>query len=498
MPTPPRPTPTASLLANVRRVAVVRCVLWLLALAALVPAAQAASLEAALQREVAAARSVTGALGVHVIDIADGREIYAYQADTPRILASNTKLLSTAAALDLLGADYQQQTPLLMRGPVYGGVLSGDLAVVGSGDPNLSGRFHDADPFAIFRAWGEQLRRRGVRRVQGDLYLVRGLFDDQWVHPDWPRDQLDRWYEAPVAALSFSDNCFLVRVRPSARPGDPAVVEQIPDLGLYEVDNQALTTSNRRRHSIQVSREPGSRTFRVRGYAYRGAGPVDAWVSVPDPTAYFAAALRAALAEAGIEVAGADVRVAALPGAVWEQVASYHSGLEQTLTVTNHRSQNFYAESLVKLLGAVSEGEGSWSSGLLVVRRFLASVGWAPGEVSVADGSGLSRANRATPRQMTSLLSYMYARPDRDRFLHTLPASGDPETSWHRRLSEAPYRGNVLAKTGTLTGVSTLSGYVKSTSDRLYAFSLLFNDTPAVWKARRAQDRLMMAIIDSG
>ena len=473
-----------------------------LAVALAVVPVGATPLDQELQRQVTSARKVTRALGFHVVELAPGKggeqEVFSHLPDTPRILASNTKLFTTAAAVDQLGADFTFDTPLLMRGPLYDGVLAGDLAVIGSGDPNISGRAHDADPFAIFRRWGEQLRRRGVTRVRGDLILVGGLFDDQWVHPDWPVDQLDRWYQAPVAALSFSDNCFLVRVKPGAEPGAPALVEQTPDLGLYSVENSAVTTSSRRQHSVKVTREPGSWVFRVTGRIYLAGDPVDKWVSVPDPVAHFSAALRAAMAEAGVAVDGVDRRVEQLPGAVWEQVARHTSDLETTLTVTNHRSQNFYAESLVKLLGARAERAGGWPAGLRAVQGFLQSIGLQAGAFTVADGSGLSRSNYATPRQLTWLLSYMHGRDDRDVFLRSLPASGEPMTSWNRRLDEDPYRGKVLAKTGTLRGVSTLSGYVESTSGRLYAFSMLFNETPAVWKARRAQDRLLMALIDHG
>ncbi len=466
----------------------------------------ATPLEQALSKQLASAHGVTRSLGVHVVRLEGERpgkpasesEVFAHLADAPRILASNTKLFTTAAAFDQLGSDFVFSTPLLMRGSLYDGFLSGDLAVVGSGDPNISGRLHDADPFAIFKGWAEQLRRRGVRRVRGNLYLVGGLFDDEWVHPDWPADQLDRWYEAPIAALSFSDNCFLVRVRPGQQAGEPAVVEQVPDLGLYEVNNTATTTASRRQHAIQVTRPRGSTVFQVTGRIYRDGDSVDKWVSVQDPISFFAAALRAALREKGIEVDGADQRVAALPGAVWEEVARHRSSLETTLSITNRRSQNFYAESLLKLLGARSEGVGSWDSGLRVVKRFLTSIGIESSAYVVADGSGMSRHNRATPRQLTQLLGYLNSRHDREGFLRSLPASGEEATSWHNRLVEDPYRGRVLAKTGTLRGVSTLSGYATATSGRFYAFSLLFNDTPAAWKARRAQDRFLMALIDHG
>jgi len=463
------------------------------------PAAHAAlSLDAALKTRVGEARQNAPELGVSIVDVESGEEVYAYRADTPRILASNTKLFTSAAALDLLGADFEFETPVLVRGAVYDGILDGDLAVVGGGDPNLSGRLHGGDIYAVFRGWAEVLKKRGVRQVAGDLYLVHGLFSDGFVHPDWPEEQLARWYEAPVAALSFNDSCVLVRVRPGDRAGAPATVELVPDLGLFRVVSQVSTTASRRRHYVVVQREAGSSEIQVRGSVYLGGDPAEAWVTVPDPVAYFGAALRAALAEEGITLHGRTIPASTLPGAVWERVYTERTDLLTTLTVLNHRSQNFYAESVLKVLGARLGQGGSWSQSLPVVEAFLRRAGLDEG-FELADGSGMSRGNRASPRQMVDLLRFMYFHARGKEFLGTLPYSGSEDANgWRRRLAEGPYRGNVFAKTGTLSGISALSGYAKGTSGRLYAFSILCNRVGAVWRARRAQDAILRALIDHG
>ena len=132
------------------------------------------------------------------------------------MIASNSKLFTTAAALDALGPAYVFETRFLMRGAVDRGVLHGDLGVIGAGDPQISGREYDGDPYGAFRPWAAALRERGIERITGDLYLAHGLFEPMEIHPEWPRDQLTDWYEAPIAALAFSDNCILVRVSPGA------------------------------------------------------------------------------------------------------------------------------------------------------------------------------------------------------------------------------------------------------------------------------------------
>jgi D-alanyl-D-alanine carboxypeptidase/D-alanyl-D-alanine-endopeptidase (penicillin-binding protein 4) len=460
------------------------------------PAPASTPLGRVLENQVRAARRVAPSLGVHVVELESGEEVYGYRADEVRVLASNTKLFTTAAAVDLLGPAYEFETGILIRGAVYDGILDGDLAVVGGGDPNLSGRLYDGDPYGAFRRWARALKERGVRRVAGDLLLVHGLFESQGIHPDWPPDQLARWYEAPVGALSFNDNCVLVRVSPGARPGAPGQVELVPELGLFRVIGQVKTSGSRGRHHVVVTREPESHEIRVAGSVYLRGEPLEAWVTVPAPVEYFGAALRAALAGEGVEVLGSTVPTADLPGAVWERVFTHRTDLATTITVVNRRSQNFYAESVLKLLGARVGGEGSWASGVAAVEAFLARAGLA-GSVELADGSGMSRGNRAAPRHLTELLRFMFFHPAGAEFVLSLPVSGGEEPTWQRRLAEAPYRGNVFAKTGTLNGVSALSGYAKGASGRLYVFSILCNGG-GVWQARRAQDAIVRAIIDHG
>ena len=155
-------------------------------------------LAAALEPQVRAAARVAPELGVHVADAVTGESLYEHQADRPLVAASNTKLVTTAAALDLLGPGYLYETRFEQRGEQLGSTLAGDLAVRGAGDPNISGRSFDGDPLAVFRGWASELARRGIRTVEGDLYLEHRRFDDERIHPDWPRNQLHRHYEAPV------------------------------------------------------------------------------------------------------------------------------------------------------------------------------------------------------------------------------------------------------------------------------------------------------------
>lgn len=470
--------------------------LWTLAGAALAQPAPDRTLNRAINEEVRRALQAAPELSVLVTELASGDPIYSYRADELRIVASNTKLLTTAAALHYLGPGFVFDTPLLARGRVEGGVLHGDLAVVGRGDPTVSERF-TLDPFAVFRGWARALEERGIFRVDGDLLLVHGYFEDAEVHPDWPRDQLARWYEAPISALSFNDNCVWVRVSPTG--AGRGRVDLLPDLGLFPVTNLTRVGDSSRYHGVTITRRNGSSEIEARGYVWRRAEPLDAWVTVPDPTAWFGAALETALSEEGIPVAGDRRPVEDLPAGAWERIAAHRSGLLDVLAVINKRSQNFFAESLLKALGAERCGGGTWERGIEAVAQFLeAEVGVPRGAYQMADGSGMSRRNRFTASQLVRLLRHMYYHRWGRAFLQSLPYSGEEGLSWERRLERPPYRNNVYAKTGTLSGVSTLSGYAKGRSGKLYAFSILGNRTRTTWQTRDAQDRILRALIDHG
>jgi D-alanyl-D-alanine carboxypeptidase/D-alanyl-D-alanine-endopeptidase (penicillin-binding protein 4) len=442
---------------------------------------------------VGRAQHASSELGVHIVELDTGETVYDFNADQPRVIASNTKLLTTAAALDAFGPGYFFETRFVLRGKVRNGVLEGDLGVVGGGDPHISGRDYGGDTYAAFRPWAQTLRERGINRVTGDIYLAHGLFQAPNIHPDWPREQLTRWYEAPVDALSFSDDCILVRVWPSATGGRP-MVELVPDVPVLRLENTARTTPSSRGQQVIIARAGDA--LIVRGSIGRNSGPVETWVTIPDPVRYFGEGLKAALAEGGVGVDGHLRPVEQLPGAIWERVGVHRTDLLSIITVTNKRSQNFYAETLAKYLGAMRCGHGSWPEGTRAVGEFLRGIGVPPGSFTMSDGSGMSRDNRFAPRHLTTLLRHMFFHPAGREFAQSLPFSGEDLGSWKRRMAVPPYRGNVLAKTGTLDGVSALSGYAKAVSGKSYAFSILCNRTSG--DARLAQDRIVMTLIDHG
>jgi D-alanyl-D-alanine carboxypeptidase/D-alanyl-D-alanine-endopeptidase (penicillin-binding protein 4) len=403
----------------------------------------------------------TGRLGLVVHSLKRNAVVYAHQEREPLRLASNTKLLTTAAALDRLGADFRFRTSV--------GVAGADLHVFGGGDPNLSGRFHEDDPTAILRRWAEALKAAGIGRV-GNLVLHTGIFDGLRRHPGWKEYDPWVWWNAPFGPLSLNDNCLDLKVEPG-REGQPVAARLVPDVPLFTLVNQARSAA-RPKKPLHVSRQAGSTVVALRGETGARA---TYWVAVDDPTLFFGAALTRTLESAGIEVTGSveesDLPLERVSG--YRELASWESGLAATLEVCNKSSQNFYAEMLLRTLGWKRRGIGSTGTGIAEVEAFLQEAGIVG--VRLADGSGLTKENLSCAGDLVRLLLHMLRHKDAAVFLRSLAVNGEPEGTLRRRLTAPELKGRVRAKTGHVAGVSTLSGYVSAAGGDTFVFSVLVN-----------------------
>jgi D-alanyl-D-alanine carboxypeptidase/D-alanyl-D-alanine-endopeptidase (penicillin-binding protein 4) len=467
--------------------------------------------EAGLPDTLVAARVV--ALGAG----GGGREVlYSVRADQPLVPASTMKLVTTAACWERLGPDWRIRTRVGHMAAEKKGDPP-DLAVLGGGDPNFSGRFWVDDPVGAFHRWAAVLKSRGLTKL-GRVLLDDGLFEAEVVHPNWPADQRQEWYEAPVGALNLNDNCVDVYFGPT-KAGEFADVRLVPRTGYVALDNQIMTVEKKANHRYGLVREilgagiPGMR-LRASGGYWTGAAPAVQNVAVHNPTLYFGAALAETLRAEGLAVAGPVLRAQLVtadgvhPVFVCDLV--HTSPLGATVTVANKRSQGFYAECLLKLLGAFGANPraeygakapadrprlASWDSGRAEAMRWLAERGIPADGVVVDDGSGLSKENRLTALAVSELLALMYERYG-EAFVGTLAMAGQ-DGSLRSRMRNTAAEENVWGKTGYVYGVSALSGYVRTRSGRWVAFSVLMNDVPwgGLWRARLAQDKVCIRLV---
>ncbi len=427
--------------------------------------------------------------GVAVTDL-DGRLLYGRNAERLFIPASNTKLVIAAAAIVMLGPDYQVRTSLYGTGPVVDGELIGDLVLYGRGDPTLSKRCYDPDeskpgvcdedPAARLRDLARQLRERGVRRVAGDLVGDGSYFDEELVHPAWETYDLNWWYAAPVSGLGFNDNAVDIVVA-AADSGDAQPrLELALDVGAARLENRAVIGPRDARRSFDILRSSDGERYVASGILPIGSAQRTEYAAVLDPARYTALALQRALAAEGIVVRGAvrstvDSTDYAATRATPALAEVLSRPLRDWVFPVLNTSQNWFAEMLVKQLGRVHGRAGSWREGLAVERRFLIdSVGIDSTQFALSDASGLAANNLVTPRAFTQLLAWMRRHPQYEAFAAGLPQSG-AVGSLRRRFVGTPLEGRVRAKTGTISRVNTLSGYVEGADGRVLVFSIQAN-----------------------
>jgi D-alanyl-D-alanine carboxypeptidase/D-alanyl-D-alanine-endopeptidase (penicillin-binding protein 4) len=426
-----------------------------------------------------------GTYGVHVSDAATGETLFEAAADALRIPASTMKVVTTAAAVCELGPEFRFTTRVLGTArPGPDGALAGDLVVVGGGDPTLDAESDGAALDDLAR----RIVRAGVRRVKGDLVLDDGRFDRMLRHPSWPASQWKRAYSAPVSALTVARGCVTVRVTPGDASGRPARVTLSPSTRVIKVRNEVTTTAVKKEHKIGFDLRTDGDTIRCWGKIWIKSTGYEDEVSVNAPTIFFGGVFHRALVRAGVSVGGKAVRrpgaAASIDGPVL--VAEWETALLDVLEATNKPSQNLFAECVLKTLGAEMTGEGSFAAGAAAASRFAHL---DRDHLRQADGSGLSRENLVSPRGLTGVLRRVYASPHRIAYMKTLPTGGNAGGTLRRRLKDLG--AAVRAKTGTISGVSALAGYVRCKSGRVVCFAVIVNDRKtASHRSRDVQDEI--------
>lgn len=398
--------------------------------ASVLPAAAAPAAEAALADELRSAmRSAGGASGAYVVNATTGQPVFRFNHMRARILASNTKLFTTAAALARYGTDGRLNTNVRGKGTLGpGGTYRGNLYLVGGGDPTFGSTSFTRSAYggrgSTVEDLAAKLRDVGIRRVTGRIYGDESRFDARRGGPD--SGYGTSIYVGPLSALSY---------------------------------NRGLAS------------ETG------RG-GFQGNPPVSA-----------AAALDRALERRGITVRRAP-REAQAPRDSERLAVVQSPQMRRLAALTNKPSDNFFAETLVKDLALQANGRGTTAAGARLAAGYAGRLGAAP--ASLVDGSGLSRGNRASPASVVRLLMELRDEPGWNVFARSLAVAGRDGTLGSR-MRGGPARGRCRGKTGTLSGVSALSGYCRARSGDLYAFSVLNNSVNS-FSARAAQDRIAQAL----
>ncbi len=472
--------------------------------------------------------------------------------------ASNNKLFTGAAALALLGADKRFETRAVAVGEMTGGVLHGSLELVGGGDANFGAhdipyippalRLKNPQPepatIADIEDLADKVVAAGVRRIEGDILGNDTYFAWEPYPPDWAADDLLWGYGAPVSALTLHDNEVVYSVTPGAKPGGRAILSATPDVPYYTLNANVYVASfdGGCDDRLGYQRAAGSKLLQVFGDIKSQAQPCRQAIAIENPAEYAALALKQALERRGVQISGdakakhAEMRTL---GPVIRDDPSVHFMLPRTIlnapyeadrkgfpcqvqTVTNGQpeaertvlaihvsprlaedltytlkvSQNLHAELLLRNLGATFDCEHTQSAGVAVVKEYLLHAGLDPKDFKLYDGSGLSGHDLVTPRALTKLLAYAATQPWFATYKAALPVAGvDGSLGGRFAVPDAPLKGKVFAKTGTLSETRALSGYVTAASGQTLIFSILVDDhLPGPPADRAIMDRMVELI----
>jgi D-alanyl-D-alanine carboxypeptidase/D-alanyl-D-alanine-endopeptidase (penicillin-binding protein 4) len=414
--------------------------------------------------------------GAIVLDAKNGSQLYGRNADRAITPASNTKILTAATALHVLGPGYRFKTEVIRRArPGSDGVLRGRLYLKGYGDPTTMK--------ADFAGLARQVRAAGIRRVSGKLIVDSTFFDSVRYNPNWSTAYASDYYAAEIAALTVAPNTdydsgtTIISYAPRSR-GSRAKITTVPAAAAnyVKIVNKTTTSARGTSSSFWAHRAYGTNTITVGGRV--PLGRTGSWmITVHKPELYAGAVFRAELAKAGVTIAGSTA-IGQLPGTSHTLVGVDRSmPLSQLLVPFMKLSNNMHAEALTKTMGTLKGNPGNWADGLSYTKAYLKSTGAPMAGVVLVDGSGLTRRNKLTPRALARFLDKIQDETWWPAFDHALPVAGNTKRmvggTLRHRMNGTKAANNAHAKTGTLSGVTALSGYVTGADGRRYVFSML-------------------------
>jgi len=430
-------------------------------------------------------------VGMEIASMKSGRVVFSRNAKAPMIPASTMKVVTAAAALHYMGPYHRFQTTLSTdsRGPFKGGAIH-NLYLTGSGDPNFSN--------ANLAGLVSEMRQHNVKQVTGSIVVDDTVFDRVPFGEGWSVGDLGRGYAAPVSGMDVEHNRIAIKVAPSAEVGHLARAAMFPfthyvklhstiktgkDTSFYSTILNADLNKDLNKEGLMDAGVELGQTIRVHGQT--PLGEEEHWMSlaVKKPWHFAGFLLKERLADAGIRFTGKIVSGSSAAGKT--RLAEHRSkALGEAIVDMLKFSDNHTAEALFKALGTKAlGGQGSFEQGAKAVEQFLREqVKIDTSEVHVDDGSGLSRFNHLSPAQMVAVLSYLHSNffygPE---IIAALPISGEDGTLY--RSLNGTMRGRVRAKTGSMTGIFNLAGYMATTSGDVLAFALFVNNTPKPLRA---------------
>jgi D-alanyl-D-alanine carboxypeptidase/D-alanyl-D-alanine-endopeptidase (penicillin-binding protein 4) len=446
-------------------------------------------------------------MAVKIVSLDTGRTLFVENAEKLLHPASNMKIYTVSAALDRLTPDFHFRTSVYAPAPPDAtGTIRGDLIIYGRGDPSFAASFNNGDYYKAIDDFAARIVAAGVRRVEGNIVGDESYFTGPRLGYGWEWDDLQWYYGAEVSALTVNDNSLDLFVKPGQDIGSQAVITTGPVTPLVTIINHVTTAPRGTRRNVTVVRPLGTNTLEVSGSVPLGLDATDKGnvgsVAIGNPALLFVYMLRSSLASKGVTITGQSQTIDAharngqpLQTNSLVEISSVQSPpLSIIAAQTLKPSQNLYTELILRSLGKSVAPNGTASSaertttddGIEAVKTFLRGAGIEPrSQFVMADGSGLSRHDYITANATLQLLTYMSTHRYASVFRDALPIAGVDGTL-KTRMRGTPAAGNLRAKTGTINGVASLSGYVTTAAGEHLVFSIILNNYPEESSSRRS------------
>ena len=440
-----------------------------------------------------------GEWGLLVVDAQNGETLYEQNADKYFVPASNMKLFSTALALAKLGPDFRFHTTLETRGAISNeGALSGDIVLVGRGDPNLSNRRFpyqlkeefDGPPEKALAELADALVAKGVKEISGDVIGDDSYFPRERYPNGWEIDDMVWEYGAAISSIVVDDNTVALTLTPGELAGAPVHAAVSPATPDFAVENDVVTSAAEVKSDLTLKREPGANLVVVKGTLPAKSTPRKLVLAIEEPAQHAAVMLKRLLEERGVKVGGgakAQHERTDIPGDPTVLAEHVSVPLGDSVKLVNKISQNLHTEMLLR---TAARQNGVWNTPddlMKIPADFYASAGIAAGDVIQTDASGLSRHDLVTPRAVVGLLGFTQRQTWFVPYYESLPVAGVDGTL-EDRMKNTPAAGRVHAKTGSVEHVRTLSGFAETLSGRRLIFSFLTNNQGG--KGHEAADAL--------
>ncbi|MHC0035551.1 D-alanyl-D-alanine carboxypeptidase/D-alanyl-D-alanine endopeptidase [Pseudoneobacillus sp. C159] len=436
-------------------------------------------------------------VGMSVRSASTGEIVFQHQANLRLRPASNLKLFTAAAALSVLGENYTFKTEVLTDGAIVGNMLIGNLFLKGYGDPTLLK--------ADFEKFANQLTQKGITEIHGNVVGDDSWYDSVRHSIDLPWSDEQAYYGAGISALTvspdedFDGGTVRVEITPGKKVGHRANIQLAPKTNFITVINQTKTVDEKASSKMTMDRLHGKNVIHYWGTIPKGNKLIKEWVSVWNPTMYAATLFQESLWEKGITVHGRVIQ-GNTPKSATVLITHHSMPLSKILVPFMKLSNNTHAEMLIKEIGKVVKGEGSWDMGLEVLNEELREMGVHTENLLLRDGSGISHINLIPANELSRLLYNIQKNHWFPVFFNSLPVSGQKEKlvggSLRYRMNQPDLAGKIRAKTGTLTSVSSLSGYIESKNSGTLIFTIILNNLLDEEKGKRLEDKMAEILIN--